>query len=91
MFVDQRTCFFQYISLDFTCNRFNHTAMPMVYIECPVTGNLVATNHILPDVKKLQQPINRSISIKCTFCNSEHIWNDENGFFLGENIEKKTS
>lgn len=65
--------------------------MPMVYIECPETGNLVATNYILPDLKKLQERINRNILIQCEYCNGQHVWNDENGFFLGENTKKKTS
>jgi hypothetical protein len=59
--------------------------MPMVYIECPVTGNLVATNHILPDLQKLEEPGNRQVKVNCEYCNGVHIWNDENGFFLGGN------
>jgi hypothetical protein len=65
--------------------------MPMVYLECPLTGNLVATNYILPDLKKLQEPISRNIPIHCDYCNGTHVWNDENGFFLGENAAKKTT
>ena len=64
--------------------------MPMVYIECPITGNIVQTNHILPDVKKLREHINRNIAIECQYCNQTHVWNDENGFFLGEDVRKKT-
>lgn len=64
--------------------------MPMVYIECPVTGNLVQTNYILPDQKKLHEHINRNVSVKCSYCNNVHIWNDKNGFFLGEDVKKKT-
>lgn len=59
--------------------------MPMVYIECPVTGNLLATDHILPDLQKLEQPSNRNVQVECEFCGGTHIWNDENGFFLGGN------
>ena len=64
--------------------------MPMVYIECPVTGNIVQTNHILPDIQKLREHINRNIPIECQYCNQVHFWNDENGFFLGEGAKKKT-
>lgn len=64
--------------------------MPMVYIECPNTGNIVQTNYILPDLKKLREHINRNITIECQYCNDVHIWNDENGFFLGEDAKKKT-
>ena len=64
--------------------------MPMVYIECPSTGNIVQTNHSLPDVKKLREHINRNIAIECQYCNQIHVWNDENGFFLGEDVRKKT-
>jgi hypothetical protein len=64
--------------------------MPMVYIECPVTGNLVQTNHILPDIKKLREHINRNVPINCQYCAQIHIWNDENGFFLGEDAKRKT-
>jgi hypothetical protein len=64
--------------------------MPMVYIECPATGNLVQTNHILPDLRKLREHINRNIPIECQYCNQIHIWNDENGFFLGEDAKRKT-
>ena len=64
--------------------------MPMVYIECPTTGNIVQTNYILPDLKKLRDHINRNIAIECQYCNGVHIWNDENGFFLGEVAKKKT-
>ncbi|HUQ66712.1 MAG TPA: hypothetical protein VM101_11180 [Flavitalea sp.] len=63
--------------------------MPMVYIECPETGNLVQTNYILPDIQKLREHINRNISIECMYCSNVHIWNDENGFFLGEDAKKK--
>lgn len=92
MFVDRRTCFFQYIPIRFNVKpQQRHLAMPMVYIECPVTGNLVATNYILPDLKKLQDPVNRNVAIPCEYCNGEHIWNDENGFFLGDNAKKKTT
>lgn len=62
--------------------------MPMVYIECPVTGNIVATNHILPDVQKLEQHANRQITINCEYCNGTHVW-DNNGFFLGTDTKKK--
>ena len=64
--------------------------MPMVYIECPTTGNLVQTNYILPDLKKLREHINRNVAIECHYCNEVHTWNDENGFFLGEDAKKKT-
>jgi hypothetical protein len=64
--------------------------MPMVYIECPVTGNLVQTNYILPDVQKLREHINRHVAVECHYCDGVHIWNDENGFFLGEDAKKKT-
>jgi hypothetical protein len=57
--------------------------MPMVYIQCPVTGNVLATKHILPDVQKLEQPANRHVKVECEYCNGSHIWDDENGFFLG--------
>jgi hypothetical protein len=57
--------------------------MPMVYIKCPVTGNLVPTNHILPDTEKLEKPINRHVKVECEYCNGVHIWDDKNGFFLG--------
>lgn len=62
--------------------------MPMVYIECPKTGNLLQTNYILPDAKKLEEHIDRNIPITCEYCNSIHIWNDENGFFLGGDAKK---
>jgi hypothetical protein len=62
--------------------------MPMVYIQCPVTGNLVATNHILPDIQKLDQPSNRQVKIECEYCNGVHIWDDTNGFFLGSSVKK---
>lgn len=55
----------------------------MVYIECPVTKNLVATNHILPDIQKLETPSNRHVKIDCEYCNGIHYWDDHNGFFLG--------
>jgi hypothetical protein len=64
--------------------------MPMVYIKCPVTGNLVQTNYILPDVNKLQENINRHVTVECPYCNSVHVWDDENGFFLGADAKKKT-
>jgi hypothetical protein len=60
-------------------------AMPMVYIQCPVTGNIVPTNHILPDNQKLEQPANRHVKVECEYCKTVHIWDDENGFFLGGN------
>jgi hypothetical protein len=56
--------------------------MPMVYIECPVTHNLLPTNHILPDTEKLKVPISRNLLIACPYCNTTHAWNDHNGFFL---------
>jgi hypothetical protein len=62
--------------------------MPMVYIMCPVTGNLVPTNHILPDTKKLELPIDRQIRIDCAYCDGIHIWTDTNGFFLGSTNKK---
>jgi hypothetical protein len=62
--------------------------MPMVYIKCPVTGNLVPTNHILPDTQKLEQRIARQIKIECEYCNGVHIWDDTNGFFLGSPNKK---
>jgi hypothetical protein len=65
--------------------------MPMVYIECPGTGNLVQTRHILPDDQKLQEAINRNIPVECPYCNNTHIWNDENGFFLGSVPKKPNS
>ena len=64
--------------------------MPMVYIECPSTGNLVQTNYILPDINKLRENINRHVAVTCEYCNQVHIWNDENGFFLGADPAKKT-
>jgi hypothetical protein len=64
--------------------------MPMVYIKCPVTGNLVQTNYILPDTNKLEEHINRHVAVDCPYCNGVHIWNDENGFFLGTDAKKKT-
>lgn len=64
--------------------------MPMVYIKCPTTGNLVQTNYILPDIQKLRDQVNRNVVIECPYCNSVHVWNDENGFFLGEDAKKKT-
>ena len=63
----------------------------MVYIKCPVTGNLVQTNYILPDVNKLQEEINRHIAIACPYCNGVHVWDDGNGFFLGTDAKKKTT
>ena len=65
--------------------------MPMVYIQCPTTGNLVPTNHILPDLQKLEQPTNRHVKVDCEYCNGVHIWDDENGFFLGGNPLKDAS
>jgi hypothetical protein len=59
--------------------------MPMVYIQCPVTGNIVPTNHIPPDIQKLEMPINRHVKVDCEYCNGVHYWDDENGFFLGGN------
>jgi hypothetical protein len=64
--------------------------MPMVYIKCPVTGNLVQTNYILPDTNKLEEHINRNVAVDCPYCNGVHVWNDENGFFLGTDAKKKT-
>jgi hypothetical protein len=55
----------------------------MVYIKCPVTGNIVPTNHILADTEKLEKHINRHIEVRCEYCNGTHIWDDKNGFFLG--------
>ena len=61
--------------------------MPMVYIQCPDTGNLVPTNYILPDVRKLKEPIQRHVNVVCHYCNKIHVWNDQNGFFLGGEVK----
>jgi len=58
--------------------------MPMVYIKCPATRNIVATNHILPDIEKLEVPSNRHVKVECEYCGGVHIWDDHNGFFLGD-------
>jgi hypothetical protein len=81
---------FQYIFIEIQLIPKQPRYMPMVYIECPVTKNLVQTNYILPDLKKLQQRILRNIPIQCEYCNGIHIWNDDNGFFLGADAKKET-
>ncbi|MEO8583669.1 MAG: hypothetical protein ABI415_07720 [Flavitalea sp.] len=56
--------------------------MPMVYIKCPVTNNIISTNHIVPDIEQLMKEKGRHFPIECPYCNATHIWNDQNGFFL---------
>jgi hypothetical protein len=56
--------------------------MPMVYIQCPITDNLVPTNHILPDIETLKSHT-KKVLVECQYCNSLHVWDDKNGFFLG--------
>jgi hypothetical protein len=91
MFYNQKNMLFLYISLSLKTLKTFYFHMPMVYILCPTTGNLVQTNYILPDVKKLQERIERNIPINCHYCNDVHIWNDDNGFFLGADAKKKTT
>ena len=56
----------------------------MVYISCPATGSVVETHHILPDVGKLNEAINRHIPVPCPYCQIAHEWTDTNGFFLSQ-------
>ena len=55
--------------------------MPMVYIKCPITQDVVPTNYILADELKLSAHT-RKIEIHCPFCNAIHSWDNQNGFFL---------
>lgn len=61
--------------------------MPMVYIKCPITEDLVPTNHILPDLDALKAHT-KKVLVQCKFCNSLHVWDDKNGFFLSPSEKK---
>lgn len=56
--------------------------MPMVYIECPTTGEVISTNHIVADTEKLRHRSDKKVLVACPACGSEHVWTEQNGFFL---------
>jgi hypothetical protein len=54
----------------------------MVYIKCPGTGLVVPTGHIVADDQHLHMRHNRHQVIDCPFCTEQHVFTDDNGFFL---------